>query len=150
MNSKIIIGLGAMAAAALYYFKGKKEAIEKIQVTPLDIAINSQKTQWNKLVFNLKLKIGNPSKFKVNINTIDLDVIVNNKKISEFQKTGLTSIEANNAKTLSIEISILSFAVVDVVLNAIADDEPIIVQLVGNIGTDLGTAIIDFKKKINV
>lgn len=85
MNSKIIIGLGAMAAAALYYFKGKKEAIEKIQVTPLDIAINSQKTQWNKLVFNLKLKIGNPSKFKVNINTIDLDVIVNNKKISEFQ-----------------------------------------------------------------
>lgn len=71
------------------------------------------------------------------------------KKLANF-KTGLTSIEANNAKTLSIEISILSFAVVDVVLNAIADDEPIIVQLVGNIGTDLGTAIIDFKKKINV
>jgi LEA14-like dessication related protein len=150
MNSKLIIGLGAMAAAALYYFKGKKEAIEKIQITPLDIAINSQKTKWNLLVFNLKLKIGNPSNFKVNINNIDLDVIINNKKISEFQKTGITSVEAKNAKTISIEISVQSLAIVDVVLNAIADDAPINVQLLGNIGTDLGTAIIDFKKQINV
>lgn len=150
MNNKLIIGLGALAAAALYYFKGKKEAIEKIQITPLDIAINSQKTKWNNLVFNLKLKIGNPSNFKVNINNINLDVIINNKKISEFQKTGITSVEAKNAKTILIEISVLSLPIVDVVLNAIADDKPINVQLLGNIGTDLGTAIIDFKKQINV
>jgi len=150
MNSKLILGLGAVAAAALYYFKGKKEAIEKIQITPLDIAINSQKTKWNNLVFNLKLKIGNPSNFKVNINNIDLDVIINNKKISEFQKSSITSIEAKNAKTIIIEISIQSLSVVDVVLNAIADDKPINVQLLGNIGTDLGTAVIDFKKQINV
>jgi hypothetical protein len=44
MNNKLILGLGAMAAAALYYFKGKTEAIKKIQITPLDIAINSQKS----------------------------------------------------------------------------------------------------------
>ena len=150
MNNKLILGFGAMAAAALYYFKGKKEAIEKIQITPLDIAINSHKTKWNNLVFNLKLKIGNPSNFKVNINNIDLDVIINNKKISEFQKTGITSIEASNAKTILLEISIQSLSVVDVVLNAIADDKPINVQLLGNIGTDLGTAVIDFKKQINV
>lgn len=150
MNNKLILGLGALAAAALYYFKGKKEAIEKIQITPLDIAINSQKTKWNNLVFNLKLKIGNPSNFKVNINNIDLDVIINNKKISEFQKSSITSIEASNAKTIIIEISIQSLSVVDVVLNAIADDKPINVQLLGNIETDLGTAVINFKKQINV
>jgi LEA14-like dessication related protein len=150
MNNKLILGLGAIAAAAFYYFTGKKEAIENIQVRPLDIAINSQKTNFRQLVFNLKLKIANPGNFKVNINNINLDVIINGRKISEFEKTGLTSIEPKNAKTLIIEIVVNNLAVVDVVLNAIADGSDINIHLLGNVGTDLGTAIIDFKKKIDV
>jgi hypothetical protein len=39
---------------------------------------------------------------------------------------------------------------VDVVLNAIADGSGINIHLLGNVETDLGTAIIDFKKKIDV
>jgi LEA14-like dessication related protein len=148
MNNKLILGLGALAAAAIYFFKGKKEALENVRITPLDIAINKQKTNFTNLVFNLKLKIANPGKFKVNINQINLDVIVNNKKISNFQKTNLTSIEPNNAKTLNLEIKVSNLAVIDVILNMIADKDGINIYLLGEVNTDLGAILIDYKKDI--
>jgi LEA14-like dessication related protein len=148
MNNKVILGLGALAAAAIYFFKGKKEALENVRITPLDIAINSQKTNIRNLVFNLKLKIANPGNFKVNINTINLDVIVNNKKISNFQKSNITSIEPNNAKTINLEISVSNLAVVDVVLNMLADQDGINIHLLGEVNTDLGAILIDYKKDL--
>jgi LEA14-like dessication related protein len=148
MNNKLILGLGALAAAAIYFFKGKKEALENVRITPLDIAINKQKTNFRNLVFNLKLKIANPGNFKVNINTINLDVIVNNKKISNFQKSNITSIEPNNAKTINLEISVSNLAVVDVILNMIADKDGINIHLLGEVNTDLGAILIDYKKDI--
>lgn len=148
MNNKLILGLGALAAAAIYFFKGKKEALENVRITPLDIAINKQKTNIRNLVFNLKLKIANPGNFKVNINTINLDVIINNKKISNFKKSNITSIEPNNAKTINLEISVSNLAVVDVVLNMLADQDGINIHLLGEVNTDLGAILIDYKKNI--
>jgi LEA14-like dessication related protein len=148
MNNKVILGLGALAAAAIYFFKGKKEALENVRITPLDIAINKQKTNIRNLVFNLKLKIANPGNFKVNINTINLDVIINNKKISNFQKSNITSIEPNNAKTINLEISVSNLAVIDVVLNMLADQDGFNIHLLGEVNTDLGAILIDYKKDI--
>ena len=148
MNNKLILGLGALAAAAIYFFKGKKEALENVRITPLDIAINKQKTNIRNLVFNLKLKIANPGNFKVNINTINLDVIINNKKISNFQKSNITSIEPNNAKTINLEISVSNLAVIDVVLNMLADQDGFNIHLLGEVNTDLGAILIDYKKDI--
>jgi LEA14-like dessication related protein len=148
MNNKLILGLGALAAAAIYFFQGKKEALENVRITPLDIAINKQKTNIRNLVFNFKLKIANPGNFKVNINNINLDIIVNNKKISNFQKSNFTSIEPNNAKTINLEISVSNLAVVDVVLNLLADNDGIKVHLLGEVNTDLGAILIDYKKDL--
>jgi len=148
MNNKLILGLGALAAAAIYFFKGKKEALENVKITPLDIAINNQKTNIRNLVFNLKLKIANPGNFKVNINNIDLDIIVNNKKISNFQKSNITSIEPNNAKTIVVEISVSNLSVVYVILDMILNQEGINIRLLGEVNTDLGAILIDYKKDI--
>ncbi len=148
MNNKLILGLGALAAAAIYFFQGKKEALENVRITPLDIAINKQKTNIRNLVFNFKLKIANPGNFKVNINDINLDIIVNNKKIGNFQKSNFTSIEPNNAKTINLEISVSNLAVVDVVLNLLADNDGIKVHLLGEVNTDLGAILIDYKKDL--
>ena len=148
MNNKLILGLGALAAAAIYFFKGKKEALENVKITPLDIAINKQKTNIRNLVFNLKLKIANPGNFKVNINNIDLDIIVNNKKISNFQKSNITSIEPNNAKTINVEISVGNLSVVYVILDMILNQEGINIRLLGEVNTDLGAILIDYKKDI--
>jgi LEA14-like dessication related protein len=148
MNNKVILGLGALAAAAIYFFKGKKEALENVRITPLDIAINKQKTNIRNLVFNFKLKIANPGNFKVNINDINLDIIVNNKKISNFQKSNFTSIEPNNAKTINLEISVSNLAVVDVILNMLADQDGINIHLLGEVNTDLGAILIDYKKDL--
>ena len=148
MNNKLILGLGALAAAAIYFFKGKKEALENVKITPLEIAINKQKTNIRNLVFNLKLKIANPGNFKVNINNIDLDIIVNNKKISNFQKSNITSIEPNNAKTINVEISVGNLSVVYVILDMILNQEGINIRLLGEVNTDLGAILIDYKKDI--
>jgi LEA14-like dessication related protein len=148
MNNKLILGLGALAAATIYFLKGKKEALENVRITPLDIAINSQKTNIRNLVFNFKLKIANPGNFKVNINDINLDIIVNNKKISNFQKSNFTSIEPNNAKVINLEISVSNLAVVDVVLNLLADNDGIKINLLGEVNTDLGAILIDYKKDL--
>jgi LEA14-like dessication related protein len=148
MNNKLILGLGALAAAAIYFLQGKKEALENVRITPLDIAINKQKTNIRNLVFNFKLKIANPGNFKVNINDINLDIIVNNKKIGNFQKSNFTSIEPNNAKTINLEISVSNLAVVDVVLNMLADNDGIKIHLLGEVNTDLGAILIDYKKDL--
>ena len=78
MNKNFLIGLAAVAAAGYYLLMGKKQAIENLEVKPIDIAINSQKTNLLKLVFNLKLKLTNPGNFSVKGNNIDLDVLLNN------------------------------------------------------------------------
>ena len=44
MNKNFLIGLAAVAAAVYYFLMGKKEAIETLEVKPLDIAINKSKT----------------------------------------------------------------------------------------------------------
>ena len=150
MNNKTILGLAALGAAALYFLKGKKEAIENLQIKPLDIAINKQKTNFSQLVFNFKIKAANPSSFAVKINEIDLDVLINGKKVSEFQKTNLTTILPGDAQTINLEIVVNNLTVIDVVLNAIADKKPIKLAFSGFVNTDLGSAIIDVKKTINV
>ena len=150
MNNKTILSLAALGAAALYFLKGKKQAIENIQIKPLDIAINKQKTNFQQLVFNFKIKAANPGNFAVKINEIDLDVLINGKKVSEFQKTNLTTILPGDAQTINLEIVVSNLTVVDVVLNAIADKKPIKLALSGFVNTDLGSAIIDVKKTINV
>ena len=150
MNNKLIIGLAALGAAALYYLQGKKQAFENLTFTPLDIAINSAKTNFRRLVFNFKIKIGNPSPVNVKINNIDFDIFVNGRKVSEFQKTNFTTIAANDTGVIILEISIGNFEIIDAIFAAIADNGKIKVQIAGIIETDLGVASIDYNKTINV
>jgi len=150
MNNKLIIGLGALAAAAIYFFKGKKEAIENIRLTPMDIAINKQKSTFMELYFNFKLKIANPSNFAVKINKIEFDIIINGRKISEFNKDNFTTIAPKDTGVITLEIAIGNLQVIDAVLNAIAEGGKINIQLQGMAETDLGAVYIDYKKQLNV
>ena len=50
MNKGFLIGIAAAVAAGYYLLTGKKAAIENLIVKPIDIAINSSKTNLLKLV----------------------------------------------------------------------------------------------------
>lgn len=148
MNKNFLIGLAAVAAAGYYLLMGKKQAIENLEIKPIDIAINSQKTNLLKLVFNLKLKLINPSNFSIKGNNIDLDVLVNNKVISDFKKLLPVFIAPKQTKIVVLEITVQNLAVIETVLNILEDQSNITVGVKGVVSTDLGIVNIDYVKTI--
>jgi LEA14-like dessication related protein len=148
MNKNFLIGLAAVAAAGYYLLMGKKEAIENLAIKPIDIAINKSKTNIFKAVFNLKLKLINPSNFSIKGNNIDLDVLVNNKVISNFQKLLPVFIAPKQTKIVVLEITVQNLAVIETVLNILADQSNITVGVKGVVSTDLGIVNIDYVKTI--
>jgi LEA14-like dessication related protein len=148
MNKNFLIGLAAIAAAGYYFLMGKKQAVENLEIKPIDIAINSQKTNLLKLVFNLKLKLTNPGNFSVKVNNIDVDVLVNNRVISDFQKLLPVTIAPKQTETVILEITVQNLAVIETVLNILADQQNITAGVKGVVSTDLGIVNIDYVKSI--
>ncbi len=148
MNKNFIIGLAAVAAAGYYFLMGKKKSIENLEIKPIDIAINSQKTNLLKAVFNLKLKLTNPGNFAVKVKNIDVDVLVNNKVISVFQKNIPVTIAPKATEIILIEITVQNLAIVETILMIINDSNNVTAGVKGTVTTDLGIAEIDYVKNI--
>lgn len=148
MNKNFLIGLAAVAAAGYYLLMGKKQAIENLEVKPIDIAINKSKTNFFKAVFNLKLKITNPANFAVKLKDIDVDVLVNNRVISEFQKNLPITIAPKKTEIVLIEITVQNLAIVETILNLLNDSSNITAGVKGTVTTDLGIAEINFIKNL--
>jgi len=146
--NKLLLGLAAAAGVAYIFLKGKKESLENLLFNPIGIAINKAKTNFFRLVFNFKLQVNNPGTFAVNIQSIDLDVLVNGKVISNFTKELPISIEPKESKILEIEIAIQNLTVIETILEVINNKGKITVTLQGTVLTDLGTANINYTKSI--
>ena len=148
MNKGFLIGIAAAVAAGYYLLTGKKAAIENLIVKPIDIAINSSKTNFLKLVFNLKLKITNTSNFSVKVNAIDVDVIVNNNIIGEVQKNLPIVVPPNKTEIVTIELSVQNLAVVQTIVNMFLNNEKLSAGVQGNVTTDLGK--VNFSYSANI
>lgn len=144
----MLLGIAAAVGVAYIFLKGKKESIENLLFNPVGIAINKAKTNFLRLVFNFKLQVTNPGNFAVNIQSIDFDVLVNGKIISNFSKQLPVIIAAKKTELLDIEIAIQNLTVIETILNAIADGGKITVSLQGEVITDIGKANINYTKSI--
>jgi LEA14-like dessication related protein len=141
--NKLLLGLAAAAGVAYIFLKGKKQSLENLLFNPVGIAINKSKTNFLRLVFNFKLQVTNPGNFAVNIQSIDLNVLVNGRVISNFSKQLPVMIAAKKTELLDIEIAVQNLTVIETILNAIADGGKITVSLQGEVITDLGKANIN-------
>jgi LEA14-like dessication related protein len=148
MNKKIVIGIATAAVAALYFLKGKKQALEDIKFSPKDIAINSSKSNLMQLVYNFKVLIKNDNKLPVNITGIDLDIAVNNKLVSNFQTTQTINIPGEASKLITFQISINNLAAIDVILATIANQSGINIKITGDVVTDLGVLNVNYSKNL--
>ena len=146
--NKLLLGLAAAAGVAYIFLKGKKQSLENLLFNPISIAINKAKTNFFRLVFNFKLQVNNPGTFAVNIQSIDLDVLVNGKVISNFTKELPISIAPKESKILEIEIAIQNLTVIETILEVINNKGKITVTLQGEVLTDLGKANINYTKSI--
>ena len=146
--NKLLLGLAAAAGVAYIFLKGKKESIENLLFNPVGIAINKAKTNFLRLVFNFKLQVTNPGNFAVNIQSIDLDVLVNGKIISNFSKQLPVMIAAKKTELLDIEIAVNNLTIAETILNLIIDGGKVTITLQGEVITDLGKANINYTKSI--
>jgi LEA14-like dessication related protein len=146
--NKLLLGLAAAAGVAYIFLKGKKESLENLLFNPIGIAINKAKTNFSRLVFNFKLQVTNPSNFAVNIQSINLDVLVNGRVISNFSKQLPVMIAAKKTELLDIEIAIQNLTVILTILEIINNKGTITVTLQGEVITDLGKANINYTKSI--
>jgi LEA14-like dessication related protein len=148
MNKGFLLGIVGATAAIYYLLIGKKQAIENLLIKPIDIAINSSKTNIFKLVFNLKLQITNSSNFTVKINKIDVDILVNNRTISEFQKNLPINIPPNKTEIVLIEITAQNAAIITSIIDIITSGNAITAGVKGVFSTDLGNVNIDYTKTV--
>lgn len=146
--NKLLLGLAAAAGVAFIFLKGKKESIENLLFNPIGIAINKAKTNFLRLVFNFKLQVTNPGNFAVNIQSIDLDVLVNGRVISNFKKELPIGILPKKTELLDIEIAVNNLTIAQTILNLIIDGGKVTVSLQGEVITDLGKANINYTKSI--
>ena len=150
MNTKFILGLTALVGAAIYFLKGKKEAIENLIIKPIVLAINTTKTNIQQAVFILKFKVTNPSAVKVKIEGINLDIFINGKKATNIKQFNIAEIMPNETDIITIEFAIFSFQAVDIILNLLTGGGAININVKGPIVTDLGTVNVNYNKTINV
>lgn len=152
MRNLTTLFLIAITGGAAYYFlKGKKESLENLIIKPIDIAIDSKKSRqlfFQKLFYNIKLKITNPSGFSVKILSIDLDFIVNNELIADIQKQSAIIIKPNETKVITIESSIATLGIIQQIISMLTNKEGIDVAIKGNVQTDLGNINIAYAKKL--
>jgi LEA14-like dessication related protein len=146
--NKLLLGLAAAAGVAYIFLKGKKQSLENLLFNPIGIAINKAKTNFSRLVFNFKLQVINPGNFAVNIQSINLDVLVNGRVISNFSKQLPVMIAAKKTELLDIEIAIQNLTVILTILEVINNKGKITVTLQGEVITDLGKANINYTKSI--
>lgn len=144
----MLLGIAAAVGVAYIFLKGKKESIENLLFNPVGIAINKAKTNFLRLVFNFKLQVTNPGNFAVNIQSIDLDVLVNGKIISNFSKQLPLMIAPKKTELLDIEIAVQNLTVIETILEIINNKGKITVTLQGEVITDLGKANINYTKSI--
>lgn len=144
----MLLGIAAAVGVAYIFLKGKKESIENLLFNPVGIAINKAKTNFLRLVFNFKLQVTNPGNFAVNIQSIDLDVLVNGKIISNFSKQLPIMIAPKKTELLDIEIAVNNLTIAETILNLITDGGKVTVSLQGEVITDLGKANINYTKNI--
>ena len=152
MRNLTSLFLIAITGGAAYYFlKGKKESLENLIIKPIDIAIDSKKSRqffFQKLFYNIKLKITNPSGFAVKILSIDLDFIVNKEVIADIQKQSAIIIKPNETKIITIESSIATLGIIQQIISMLTNKGSIDVAIKGNVQTDLGNINIAYAKKI--
>jgi LEA14-like dessication related protein len=153
MKNKILL-LTAAAGAAIYFLMGKKRALENLDIKPIDVAINTAKSRkflFTQLFYNIKLKITNSESLAARIQNIDIDVYINNKKASEINSNTPVIIPARTEeKIVTIEGVVMSANIITLILEFLADQQPINIKAIGTVTTDLGTIEINYSKNVSL
>ena len=151
MNTKFIIAIGAAAAAAAYFLKAKKQAIENLKVSFLDVYIDNANTNWfDQITWIFKLKLINSESVAIRVKKIDLDIFINGKKVAEINSSQQITVKANDDEIIRLSTSIKTGNAILLITDLIAESKPLKISVIGDIVTDLGTVNINYSTNANI
>lgn len=136
------------AASALYYLKQKAKAGMNLRYSPVDVGIDTQKTQdsnYQKLFFNVKFNLINDENVSVNVKYIELDLYVNQIKVGTIKNTDGFVVPARSFKFIKLETSFTSQSIILLISDLLINGFDTEVAAVGFVKTDLGNLVINFK-----
>jgi hypothetical protein len=147
---KNLLLLGAAAAAAFVLLRRKKTAAENIQVDPIDIAIDSQRSAssfWTRIYYNIKLRLINNETASVNVSSVNLQIFANGKAIGSINNTTGFVVGAGTDKVINIDASLSSIGAIGLIRDLITEGISIDLLVSGVVNTDLGAVNVRFTKQ---
>jgi len=147
---KNLLLLGAAAAAAFVLLRRKKTAAENIQVDPIDIAIDSQRSAssfWTRIYYNIKLRLINNETASVNVSSVNLQIFANGKAIGSINNTTGFLVGAGTDKVINIDASLSSIGAIGLIRDLITEGISIDLLVSGVVNTDLGAVNVRFTKQ---
>jgi hypothetical protein len=147
---KNLLLIGGAAAAAFFLLKRKKTAAENIQVDPIDIAIDSQRSAssfWTRIYYNIKLRLINNETASVNVSSVNLQIFANGKAIGSINNTTGFVVRAGTDKVINIDASLSSIGAIGLIRDLITEGISIDLLVSGVVNTDLGAVNVRFTKQ---
>ena len=147
---KNLLLLGAAAAAAFVLLRRKKTAAENIQVDPIDIAIDSQRSAssfWTRIYYNIKLRLINNETASVNVSSVNLQIFANGKAIGSINNTTGFVVGGGTDKVINIDASLSSIGAIGLIRDLITEGISIDLLVSGVVNTDLGAVNVRFTKQ---
>ena len=152
-NTPLVLLVLAGAAAAFYFFRNKKAAGENLRFEPVDIAIDSARSRqslWTRLYYKVKINLINPEQANVNVNNVLLNATTNGRPLGTLTSSQKFSVPAQGNQIIQLDTSISTLGAASTIINVIRNRQPLTINIVGYVDTDLGRVTINFNKVVQV
>jgi hypothetical protein len=151
-----LLKVGLLAGAAYYLANKLTDLDKKIGVKLGSISFNKTLTQganFFKIFFNVNLSINNASALQGTIKGGTINLIINNRLLATVSNIQSFTIDANKSVNISLPVGINSLSLFSNILDVIAlvkGGGSIVVNVKGDILTNVGTIIINESKTVTV
>jgi len=148
----VLLGL-AGAAAAFLYFRNKKAAGENLRFEPVDIAIDSARSRsalWTRLYYTVKINLINSEPANVNVKGVVLNATANGRPLGTLTSAQAFQVPAKSNQVVALQTSISTLGAAATIIDILRNRQPLTVNVVGYVDTDLGRVTIEFSKAVKI
>lgn len=138
----ILVGLGLGVYA---YMQSAKNFANNLTIKFKGIGLdweNTKKALFAKVYTNLRLDLGNPTKFAATVTSLNLKVFYQGREIATVEKIGNLEIKPESSSTLSVSAAIGTlqlFPSIAAAITALSSNKPISVNIKGVVNSSAGT-----------
>ena len=153
-KTNLLLPLGLIGAAAAYlYFRNKKAAGENLRFEPVDIAIDSARSRaslWTRLYYKVKINLINTEPARVNVKNVMLNATTNGRPFGTLVSSQNFTVPAQGSQIIQLETSISTLGAAATIINILRNQQPLTINVVGYVDTDLGRVTIEFNKVVKI